>query len=267
MRRDHPRSRGVYRLPDRYKYLTKGSSPLARGLQRGENTRHAQVRIIPARAGFTRSTRGRRRSSRDHPRSRGVYWSGPFSVGRGLGSSPLARGLRRVVPAFSPIPSDHPRSRGVYLLFSIHTYFLSGSSPLARGLPPPTYYATRTTRIIPARAGFTRQAVSTPPSASGSSPLARGLPHALSIVNMQYRIIPARAGFTHRRLGGAPARPDHPRSRGVYCPLTHPHRASTGSSPLARGLQRVSRPRRGDLRIIPARAGFTSLSSLFSISI
>ena len=50
---------------------------------------------------------------------------------------------------------------------------------------------------------------------------------------------------------------DHPRSRGVYNIETPVNGCGTGSSPLARGLQRASDlvvPSRG---IIPARAGFT----------
>ena len=70
----------------------------------------------------------------------------------------------------------------------------------------------------------------------GSSPLARGLRPKSFEEPSNCRIIPARAGFTAR---SSPARGpswDHPRSRGVYLPLTHPHPRSTGSSPLARGL-------------------------------
>mgnify|MGYP000871833175 CR=1 FL=1 len=51
---------------------------------------------------------------------------------------------------------DHPRSRGVYsdLLDPEQQY--SGSSPLARGLPPEPGLPEEATRIIPARAGFTK---------------------------------------------------------------------------------------------------------------
>ena len=51
--RDHPRSRGVYLRPNRVRYFPTGSSPLARGLRTVAIQRHAGVRIIPARAGFT----------------------------------------------------------------------------------------------------------------------------------------------------------------------------------------------------------------------
>ena len=91
----------------------------------------------------------------------------------------------------------------------------------------------------------------------GSSPLARGLhgrPLAPQPVN---GIIPARAGFT--RPAGAPrgARPDHPRSRGVYAKEIGAATPKDGSSPLARGLLALRHLILGSLRIIPARAGFT----------
>ena len=52
-RRDHPRSRGVYKdYADKTVYGL-GSSPLARGLLRSKEVHYDAERIIPARAGFT----------------------------------------------------------------------------------------------------------------------------------------------------------------------------------------------------------------------
>ena len=113
-------------------------------------------------------------------------------------------------------------------------------------------------RIIPARAGFTRFPLCAPgqgrdhprsrgvyallaeqvPHPSGSSPLARGL-HG------------PRFSRIHR-----PA--DHPRSRGVYSLMACHADAATGSSPLARGLLLACEETIGVVRIIPARAGFTT---------
>ena len=99
----------------------------------------------------------------------------------------------------------------------------------------------------------------------GSSPLARGLhgrPLAPQPVN---GIIPARAGFT--RPAGAPrgARPDHPRSRGVYAKEIGAATPKDGSSPLARGLRASPAASPLGTRIIPARAGFTPASSRHSL--
>ena len=153
--------------------------------------------------------------------------------------------------------ADHPRSRGVYVYVSLGNMTLEGSSPLARGLreTPPRRRCLR--RIIPARAGFTFGEVGDGLSLLGSSPLARGLPLRRRRLPGHQGIIPARAGFTPRRPSARQPRPDHPRSRGVYVGVDHPHDAGEGSSPLARGLRRRTLRRLVRLRIIPARAGFT----------
>ena len=51
--RDHPRSRGVYAWMGSHWSTHRGSSPLARGLRRGQGDEFAHDGIIPARAGFT----------------------------------------------------------------------------------------------------------------------------------------------------------------------------------------------------------------------
>ena len=106
---DHPRSRGVYVCECCDRDLYDGSSPLARGLHESDGPAHEGHRIIPARAGFTRSTRARQPSAWDHPRSRGVYRMGGCIGDEDGGSSPLARGLHsthegdcrlaRIIPA------------------------------------------------------------------------------------------------------------------------------------------------------------------------
>ena len=52
--RDHPRSRGVYTRPSHGRMTRIGSSPLARGLLMKDIRPNLGLRIIPARAGFTR---------------------------------------------------------------------------------------------------------------------------------------------------------------------------------------------------------------------
>ena len=213
---DHPRSRGVYWHPGRGRPRPGGSSPLARGLPQNHGQRRRQLRIIPARAGFTRRWPRPRRRPPDHPRSRGVY---PPRAGSGTsawGSSPLARGLRRgerfvrerprIIPARAGFtgrcrsgprrPGDHPRSRGVYQPGRASGRSGRGSSPLARGLRRRRRAGAHRDRIIPARAGFTPRPTRTPGRSS-----------------------------------------DHPRSRGVYSTGSPRPGAACGSSPLARGLR------------------------------
>ena len=154
MRRDHPRSRGVYARADNDYANVAGSSPLARGLPCHYAMLLGVAGIIPARAGFTRVHVEGHSRNRDHPRSRGVYNLYGWITDRREGSSPLARGLRarvarglpqqRIIPARagftlpaaapSPRRRDHPRSRGVYRCTGRCGSPGRGSSPLARGL-------------------------------------------------------------------------------------------------------------------------------------
>ena len=152
-----------------------GSSPLARGLHIEGVAEVHEVRIIPARAGFTMWIAPLRRRQRDHPRSRGVYGLTRLWSCGVWGSSPLARGLQDflrdlsvwigIIPARAGFTSgfewlnwarkDHPRSRGVYLTPTFPRVSWRGSSPLARGLPVTPFSRIPRTGIIPARAGFT----------------------------------------------------------------------------------------------------------------
>ena len=263
----------------------------------GRDHRRLQARIIPARAGFTRTPRRPCGPRKDHPRSRGVYDPAIRRAQSPEGSSPLARGLRagrsvlpgrmRIIPARAGFtgrgedphrpPGDHPRSRGVYAWAKIAAGGRFGSSPLARGLPYHVSATRNFRRIIPARAGFTPS--SRPPSprtrdhprsrgvygradsrgrwVGGSSPLARGLRDAEREGPPTERIIPARAGFTTASGRPVPPASDHPRSRGVYPAPAPPTGRLVGSSPLARGLQRLHVEGVRGEGIIPARAGFT----------
>ena len=70
---DHPRSRGVYLISPSPLQPGRGSSPLARGLLYGDYNIPVAYGIIPARAGFTSRATETPTTTRDHPRSRGVY--------------------------------------------------------------------------------------------------------------------------------------------------------------------------------------------------
>ena len=300
-RRDHPRLRGVYFVVTDAEGGREGSSPLARGLHSVGDGRDRDARIIPACAGFTRSTvsgrigirdhprlRGvycrpwrRAVSRRDHPRLRGVYQIPGMNINCLVGSSPLARGLlaarlrsvRRsgIIPAcagFTPIrisagtcPKDHPRLRGVYLRNVGVDEFLQGSSPLARGLRP----GSRSPRPCPRDHPRLRGVYPLPKwyqsEPSGSSPLARGLLDRFDRPVDPPGIIPACAGFTVGTSSTTPSSGDHPRLRGVYADSGRKSLLPPGSSPLARGLPQQDFTERNGRGIIPACAGFTSASS------
>ena len=93
IKRDHPRSRGVYAALYCREMKLMGSSPLARGLPVDGGGNFSRVRIIPARAGSTTCRTSHPRALWDHPRSRGVYHTSSWTVISVVGSSPLARGL------------------------------------------------------------------------------------------------------------------------------------------------------------------------------
>mgnify|MGYP001019490568 CR=1 FL=1 len=172
---DHPRSRGVYGWGRYPSPPEGGSSPLARGLLRWRPEAQNERGIIPARAGFTAHRFLLSVDTSDHPRSRGVYFRALLDAILALGSSPLARGLRRhsagddgrgrIIPARAGFTAgrhpgrrrtgDHPRSRGVYADQYPEADGEDGSSPLARGLQFGNRYGRGRCRIIPARAGFT----------------------------------------------------------------------------------------------------------------
>ena len=274
---DHPRSRGVYAYRLGPASPRRGSSPLARGLHQEADRRGELVGIIPARAGFTRQLLGVGGRAGDHPRSRGVYVASWSYDEDAVGSSPLARGLRGCDGRADRLPQDHPRSRGVYPRTRSRQPRATGSSPLARGLPGVGQVRETGQRIIPARAGFTKEVSSgfalaedhprsrgvysaqpsSPRRRAGSSPLARGLPDRGRGRAQVDGIIPARAGFTRWRGSGRGRRAgSSPLARGLPRPGPGSGRIP-GSSPLARGLQGLRRRRVREGRIIPARAGFT----------
>ena len=137
-------------------------------------------------------------------------------------------------------------------------------------------------RIIPARAGPTCRSaarhcqISDHPRScganmaattsgkrrGGSSPLVRGQQLTVSRHTIISRIIPARAGPTFFCAVSNAWLADHPRSCGANLQMWEVHIISFGSSPLVRGQPIV---RDGDIRehrIIPARAGPTSLPPL-----
>ena len=259
-RRDHPRSRGVYKARPPYAGRALGSSPLARGL-------------LPARPGdglpalgsspLARGLRRQRpcscRPGRDHPRSRGVYVVVLTEPALRRWIIPARAGFTHRHPGRHGRGRDHPRSRGVYAdAWIIHAAW-AGSSPLARGLPPRVTPQREAAPDHPRSRGVYCTICVTPMRRRGSSPLARGLllPGIRDMI--QSGIIPARAGFTSSSSRQSTGSWDHPRSRGVYCHWGACPASRSGSSPLARGLLPLPAPRHPSPGIIPARAGFTPL--------
>ena len=113
--RAHPRSRGEHPLPGNPSTPDAGSSPLARGTPRGLPGNLPSPGLIPARAGNTLYFDLPLKESGAHPRSRGEHVSDGESDTWHVGSSPLARGTRRVFtvspPAMGLIPARAGNTR------------------------------------------------------------------------------------------------------------------------------------------------------------
>ena len=275
--KDHPRSCGANQSTASRKLSGEipGSSPLVRGqLRRGEWGLPRQ-RIIPARAGPTCIIYGVSHDTPDHPRSCGANIAFPHSKPGVFGSSPLVRGQLsvefstqgrlRIIPAragptcssilYAVTTSDHPRSCGANCPTGRHTLPAAGSSPLVRGQREVNGALPANFRIIPARAGPTRDpfvfslpirdhprscGANTHLVASfrrkcGSSPLVRGQLTSLSYPVLRQRIIPARAGPTFGIRFISRWAADHPRSCGANSASDTFSATLAGSSPLVRG--------------------------------
>ncbi len=171
----HPRRRGEHVCPPGRVNVEPGSSPQARGTQRGGITPVINQRFIPAGAGNTSRSPARGRIKPVHPRRRGEhgYRSGPAVYH--VGSSPQARGTRlaccvphlyqRFIPAGAGntnadvtknvLAAVHPRRRGEHSDPASNTLKFDGSSPQARGTLDASRLFSANHRFIPAGAGNT----------------------------------------------------------------------------------------------------------------
>ena len=212
----HPRSRGEHDSSFVRMSCRIGSSPLARGTPPPFLRDSRRLRFIPARAGNTWWRSSARRARPVHTRSRGEHSASLNEAIRPCGSSPLARGTRRLLDA------------------ALNATI--GSSPLARGTLSASRRYPDYVRFIPARAGNTGATCSAPVACTvhprsrgehpapplrrlvvcGSSPLARGTLRPAGGRSAGERFIPARAGNTalHRLRASTVA--VHPRSRGEH---------------------------------------------------
>ena len=191
--RAHPRSRGENASSMPRARLIPGSSPLTRGKPTGEVVFDDPLRLIPAHAGKTDSTRFFRLPAPAHPRSRGENILRSRKPEAKAGSSPLTRGKRVRLP-FSGVASRLiPAHAGKTLPFGAKMNDKS-AHPRSRG--------ENAGPQLPA------------PRQPGSSPLTRGKHIALQRGQARRRLIPAHAGKTTARTPSGSRSRAHPRSRG-----------------------------------------------------
>ena len=232
-------------------------------------------RLIPARAGKTRTPRATSSSWRAHPRACGenpisstssISWRGssPRVRGKlpGFSSFPHARGLiparagKTSTPTSKPsAPRAHPRACGENAFFLRGMRRLMGSSPRVRGKRRVAYDRARGTGLIPARAGKTTDhmmrgyCASAHPRAcgenpaftamlamlAGSSPRVRGKHSRGGGADHFSRLIPARAGKTLCTSAWTVAPSAHPRACGENLWGSEVTVSPGGSSPRVRG--------------------------------
>ena len=276
-----------------------GSSPRGRGKPRTHGAHARADGLIPARAGKTAGTGGRSPSGASHPRAGGENYREAGTQLLDAGSSPRGRGKRaptkppprptRLIPARagktagtggrSPSGASHPRAGGENIIRQSRAGTLYGSSPRGRGKPPLPAPSHPICGLIPARAGKTpapRRWVRADPAhpraggknitavwdgivTVGSSPRGRGKhcePVECSVIA---GLIPARAGKTASMPLDSTVIGAHPRAGGENSRSSRTFVSWLGSSPRGRGKHQVWRCYEEHSRLIPARAGKTSL--------
>ncbi len=189
----HPRSRGENARAAWSFISAAGSSPLTRGKLDGRGGGEGRGGLIPAHAGKTRWSRGRRGPRRAHPRSRGENVGDPPSNPGLPGSSPLTRGK----------PSSACPRGG-----------MSGLIPAHAGKTCPENRRCRATWAHPRSRGENTGHRGRFARAGGSSPLTRGKRDVRLNICRDEGLIPAHAGKTTRQPRSTPLHRAHPRSRG-----------------------------------------------------
>ena len=171
---------------------------------------------------------------------RGEHATEGLTVAQRLGSSPHARGTRRV-------HGQQGRIRGII--------------PACAGNTTGRRRTTRPSGDHPRMRGEHHIPVARSGGHAGSSPHARGTQVFRRLVPKALRIIPACAGNTQYRRERRRPKRDHPRMRGEHEPKAPIIDRKPGSSPHARGTHRHAPSPRRSTGIIPACAGNTCVRS------
>ena len=294
---DQPRTCGEYRQAAGDMHGQAGSAPHMRGIPAPNRRMPFRLRISPAHAGNTPSSRSPIGWLQDQPRTCGEYGSFRRDRFPPRGSAPHMRGIRsrgslggkkwRISPAHAGNTCilmaqdaggvDQPRTCGEYTLQHKTTPQPRGSAPHMRGIQGPAAAGCIMPRISPAHAGNTRSRsrsrsrsrdqprtcgeYSVHPqkrrSCAGSAPHMRGIRRRMSACSRPPRISPAHAGNTGEPASERQPGADQPRTCGEYFLLYPPTVKSNGSAPHMRGIRGVNVHDHQGARISPAHAGNT----------
>ena len=135
--------------------MTKGSSPRGRGKRVGITPPGEQTRLIPARAGKTRSAAGSPARCQAHPRAGGENRLSLRTASPTPGSSPRGRGKQRPPANNLTAGGLIPARAGKTHRRAERRARTGGSSPRGRGKRPGQHAARAPDGLIPARAGKT----------------------------------------------------------------------------------------------------------------
>ena len=255
------------------------------------------VRLIPAWAGKTSATWFLRLRSPAHPRMGGENAEPDGLVDPDAGSSPRGRGkqghcLHEVVvggliparagktiavSASVAVAGAHPRAGGENPSSPMTPGAMPGSSPRGREKRSLIERLLQLRRLIPARAGKTKIAVSSPfnheahpraggenddlearkPGVYGSSPRGRGKQRPPANYLTAGGLIPARAGKTGMSVSRKNTARAHPRAGGENVRVRRSILSTQGSSPRGRGKRGPDHRIICQRGLIPARAGKT----------
>ena len=295
--RADPRARGGDGCHGPGAELVVGRSPRSRGRLELIPTVRFDIGPIPALAGETSTSLGRRCRRRADPRARGGDRSSSTEGWMQTGRSPRSRGrlLSQVLSSscHGPIPAlagetrnqnrrlgdrkADPRARGGDVLGTFESYAIGGRSPRSRGRLGSAALDLTGSRPIPALAGETEAIMSTKakhgadPRARGGdvraeadlgldlgrSPRSRGRLDGEDLLGTLQGPIPALAGETSSSPWWRPRPRADPRARGGDSTAMSPTFFEAGRSPRSRGRHVVGAVLRVRAGPIPALAGET----------
>ena len=274
----HPRACGEhFRGPD-VMSSHGGSSPRMRGTHRGHDPDAGQPRFIPAHAGNTCRSSGRRPTCAVHPRACGEHRQDAATTLLRPGSSPRMRGTPPPRPGRARRGRFIPAHAGNTSMIHPAPSARAGSSPRMRGTRGSVTPPSDRRRFIPAHAGNTaaqarkcffetvhpracgehRVVVRIGQGRVGSSPRMRGTPGETPSSDGQSRFIPAHAGNTSRSSPRQQISSVHPRACGEHAGMVGGCGSASGSSPRMRGTHPVAARAAAAVRFIPAHAGNTA---------
>ena len=293
----HPRMGGENAEPDGLVDPDAGSSPRGRGKLCRALKRAPDGGLIPARAGKTTLVWEYFATEWAHPHAGGenmftpsfsMYTSGSSPRGRGKqghclhevvvgGLIPARAGKTIAVSASVAVAGAHPRAGGENPSSPMTPGAMPGSSPRGREKRSLIERLLQLRRLIPARAGKTKIAVSSPfnheahpraggenddlearkPGVYGSSPRGRGKQRPPANYLTAGGLIPARAGKTGMSVSRKNTARAHPRAGGENVRVRRSILSTQGSSPRGRGKRGPDHRIICQRGLIPARAGKT----------